>query len=117
MIKKILFLGISLFLFLSAFPGSIPELIKQSGCSEDYPNQNLLIMRQIVLIITMTGEQSTERLTLAWRQWPKVSAVKHQRLHKVEADLFNRPTARMIEGLELLASIIHPDLPGVASGR
>lgn len=44
MIKKVLFLGVSLLLCLAAYSGSIPELIKQSGCSADYPNQNLLII-------------------------------------------------------------------------
>ena len=37
-------LGISLLLIATAFPGNIPELIKNSGCSIDYPNQNLLII-------------------------------------------------------------------------
>ncbi len=44
MIKKVLFLGVSLFVYLFAFSSSIPDLIKQSGCIEDYPNQNLLII-------------------------------------------------------------------------
>lgn len=44
MIKKALLLGVCLFMFISAFPGSIPELIKSAGCSEDFPNQNLLII-------------------------------------------------------------------------
>ncbi len=44
MIKKILLLGISLFFMQAAFPASIPELIKNSGCSADYPNQHLLVI-------------------------------------------------------------------------
>ena len=44
MIKKVLLLGISLFIFQAAFSTSIPDLIKNSGCSADYPNQNLLVI-------------------------------------------------------------------------
>ncbi|MCB2207145.1 MAG: DUF3857 and transglutaminase domain-containing protein [Bacteroidetes bacterium] len=44
MIKKVLLLGISLFIFQAAFSNSIPDLIKNSGCSADYPNQNLLVI-------------------------------------------------------------------------
>ncbi len=44
MIKKVLLLGISLFILQAAFCISIPDLIKNSGCSAEYPNQNLLII-------------------------------------------------------------------------
>ncbi len=44
MIRKALFSGIFLFFFVSVYAGSIPDLIKKSGCSKDYPNQNLLII-------------------------------------------------------------------------
>ncbi len=37
-------LGISLLVLQAAFPASIPELIKNSGCSADYPNQHLLVI-------------------------------------------------------------------------
>jgi len=44
MTKKIFFIVVSVFFAQFAFSSSIPELIKQSGCSVDYPNHDLLII-------------------------------------------------------------------------
>ena len=44
MTKKIFFIVLSVFFAQFAFSSSIPELIKQSGCSVDYPNHDLLII-------------------------------------------------------------------------
>ena len=42
-----------------------------------------------------------------------VSALINQRVHGINADLTNRPTARIIDGLELLARMIHPEIFGL----
>lgn len=42
--RKFFLLAVIVFAAQLAFSGAIPELIKQSGCSADYPNQNLLII-------------------------------------------------------------------------
>jgi iron complex transport system substrate-binding protein len=44
-----------------------------------------------------------------WRQWTSLSAVKRGRLHQIPADVLNRPGPRIVEGLEQLARIIHPE--------
>jgi iron complex transport system substrate-binding protein len=45
-----------------------------------------------------------------WLRWTSVSAVKQGRLHQIPADVLNRPGPRIIEGLEALARIIHPEV-------
>ena len=45
-----------------------------------------------------------------WRRWPTLSAVVHDRLHQVKGDLVNRPGPRVIEGVEVLARVLHPNL-------
>jgi iron complex transport system substrate-binding protein len=45
-----------------------------------------------------------------WLRWTSVSAVKQGRLHQIPADVLNRPGPRIVEGLEALARIIHPEL-------
>jgi iron complex transport system substrate-binding protein len=44
-----------------------------------------------------------------WRRWSMLSAVKHDRFHQIESNLLNRPGPRIVEGLEHLLRIIHPD--------
>ncbi len=65
---------------------------------------------EIVAITSMAGGQSPEELKNDWQRWPTIPAVKNNRVAVVEASLFDRPTPRLIEGLEKLATIIHPEL-------
>ncbi|MGA6924551.1 MAG: hypothetical protein WBY88_02650, partial [Desulfosarcina sp.] len=44
-----------------------------------------------------------------WRNWPELPAVKHDRIHLVDSNVFDRATPRLVDGLELLARLIHPD--------
>jgi iron complex transport system substrate-binding protein len=43
-------------------------------------------------------------------EWPKLRAVKHQRVYLTDGNqYFNRPGPRVVESLEILAEICHPD--------
>lgn len=42
--------------------------------------------------------------------WTSVSAVKAGRVFAVQTSLFHRPGPRLVEGLRLLASLLHPEL-------
>ncbi|TKS59214.1 MAG: cobalamin-binding protein [Nitrospira sp.] len=44
-----------------------------------------------------------------WLRWTSLSAVKQGRLYQISADVLNRPGPRIVEGLEALARIIHPE--------
>jgi iron complex transport system substrate-binding protein len=82
----------------------------------DYPRlgweQVLALRPEVVVITSMAGRHTPEALKEEWRRWPVIPAVRQNRLHVVDTDLFNRPTARVVEGLRILAAIIHPELFG-----
>lgn len=82
----------------------------------DYPRlgwEQVLAKRpEVVVITSMAGGHSPEELTAGWRRWPVIPAVQQNRIHVVDADLFDRPTARLVDGLAILAAIIHPELFG-----
>ena len=42
--------------------------------------------------------------------WDQLRAVKQGRIHCFPEDLFGRPGPRLVEGLERLARVVHPDL-------
>lgn len=65
----------------------------------------LRMQPDIVIIASMAGGYSEEELKAEWRKWPELPAVRDNRLHVVSADLFDRPTPRLVHGLELLADI------------
>lgn len=45
-----------------------------------------------------------------WNRWTGLSAVRHRQLREVSSDALNRPGPRVVEGLELLARAIHPEM-------
>lgn len=72
--------------------------------------QALVLRPEVVVITSMAGGHGPESLKAQWRQWPQVPAVRQGRLHVVDAGIFDRPTPRLIDALEILAAIIHPGL-------
>jgi len=105
----------------------IDKLITMAGGSNlagnlaGYPRfswENIMLLQpEVVLISSMAGGRSPEVLKASWLRWPEIPAVRNDRLYVVNADLFNRPTSRLITGLEILADILHPENSGGSSAK
>jgi iron complex transport system substrate-binding protein len=96
------------------------SLIKQAGGinisgeeSIKYPKlsmeQVLRANPEVILITTMERGVMAERKKDRWRQWDQLSAVKLDRIHILDSDLLDRPSPRLVDGLEALARAIHPE--------
>lgn len=58
-------------------------------------------------VILLGGRKSMQAVWKEdWQKWPSISAVKNNQVHRLNADLFQRPTARMIMALEDLCLTI-----------
>jgi iron complex transport system substrate-binding protein len=100
----------------------IHELIELAGGintaagENPYPRYSwediLVLQPEIVLISSMAGGLDPEDLIKTWRKWDQLSAVNNDKVFVVDADLFDRPTSRLVDGLEVIAAIIHPELFG-----
>jgi len=102
-------------------PGSyIHQVINAAGGSNiasqatvPYPHLNMeaVLKEDPEIIVFPIGK--AEGISLAeqqeWLRWTSLSAVKQGRLHQISADILNRPGPRIVEGLETLARIIHPE--------
>lgn len=64
----------------------------------------------IMIITSMAREKAFDQINAKWKQWPNIPAVKNNRIFLVDSDLFDRPTPRLIKGLETLLQLIHPEL-------
>jgi iron complex transport system substrate-binding protein len=75
-----------------------------------YSWEDILVLQpEIVLISSMAGGLDPENLLESWKKWQQLSAVKNERIYVMDADLFDRPTPRLVDGLERIAEIIHPE--------
>ncbi len=76
-----------------------------------YSWEDIIVLQpEIVLISSMAGGLSPDYLVKSWEKWDLLAAVKNEQIFVVDAELFDRPTPRLIDGLEVIAAIIHPDL-------
>ena len=72
--------------------------------------EEVIVMRPEVMIITSMARQTVfEEVKRDWQQWSEVPAVKNNRIYLVDSNVLDRPTPRLVDGLELLARLIHPD--------
>lgn len=64
---------------------------------------------EVILISSMDRDGAFEAARRQWLNWTLIPAVKHGRVHLVDSDLTDRPSPRIVRGLEILARYIHPD--------
>ncbi len=72
--------------------------------------QFLGLAPEIIIITSMARAEVFERVKKEWESWPGLPAVKNNQVHIVDSNLLDRPTPRMVDGLELLVRLIHPEL-------
>ncbi len=76
-----------------------------------YSWEDIIVLQpDIVLISSMAGGLAPEYLLQSWKKWHLLSAVKNDKIFVVDAELFDRPTPRLVDGLEVIVAIIHPEL-------
>lgn len=66
--------------------------------------------------VIITGGRTKEQAGLDhWQDWPSITAVKHNNLFAVEADLIQRPTFRLLEGASRLCAFMDKARKNVSS--
>jgi len=58
------------------------------------------------VMFAAVGDGQTDPLA-AWQQWPRLQAVKNQRLYTLPADEINRATPRMLDAVATACSLLH----------
>jgi iron complex transport system substrate-binding protein len=66
----------------------------------------------VVVITTMTQGADFDSVRREWFRWPRIPAVRDGRVHVVDAAVFNRPSPRLVDGLEMLFRLVHPESAG-----
>ena len=72
----------------------------------------LSLSPEVFIITSMSRNAIFEQVKKEWSKWPSLPAVRDQRIHLEDSNLFDRPTPRLVDGLENLARRIHPELFG-----
>jgi len=72
--------------------------------------QVLALSPEVFIITSMARVAVFEKVKKEWSQWPNLPAVRNKRIFLEDSNLFDRPTPRLVDGLELLTRLIHPEL-------
>jgi len=64
---------------------------------------------EVILISSMNPKGNYQKVLQEWSRWKTIPAVKNGRIHLLDSDLIDRPSPRIIEGLEEMARILHPE--------
>jgi iron complex transport system substrate-binding protein len=64
---------------------------------------------EVILISSMNPKGDYHKVLQEWSRWKTIPAVKNGRIHLIDSDLIDRPSPRIIEGLEEMAKILHPE--------
>jgi iron complex transport system substrate-binding protein len=70
------------------------------------------IIRQDPQVIILSSMRSHDPLAAErkwWHRWENISAVRFDRIYVLDADLIHRPSPRIVQGLEKMARVIHPE--------
>jgi iron complex transport system substrate-binding protein len=63
---------------------------------------------EVILISSMNPKAEYPKVLQGWSQWKSIPAVKQGRIHIIDSDVIDRPSPRIIDGLEAMARILHP---------
>jgi iron complex transport system substrate-binding protein len=98
----------------------IHELIELAGGrnstagSTPYPRfsreEIIVLSPEVIIITSMVRDSVADQVKTQWSQWPQIPAVRNQRIYIADSDLFDRPSLRLVDGLEVLVKLIHPEL-------
>ena len=64
---------------------------------------------EVILISAMNPRGDYQKVLQEWSRWKSLPAVKQGRIYTVDSDVVDRPSPRIIDGLEAIARILHPE--------
>jgi len=64
---------------------------------------------EVIVISSMNPKRDYQKILQEWARWKTIPAVKNGRIHLIDSDLLDRPSPRIIDGLEELARVLHPE--------
>ena len=64
---------------------------------------------EVIIVSSMNPKADYGKVLQEWSRWKTIPAVRNNRIHLVDSDLLDRPSPRIIDGLEEMARILHPE--------
>lgn len=72
--------------------------------------QVMTLRPDTIIVSSMERAQIFDQVREQWLRWSGIPASAEHRVYLVPSDLFDRPGHRLVDGLELLVRMLHPEL-------
>jgi iron complex transport system substrate-binding protein len=74
--------------------------------------QILALKPEVIIITSMDRGGAFEQVKAGWERWETLPAARNHRIFLIDSDIVDRPSPRLLDGLEKLFGLIHPELTG-----
>jgi len=64
---------------------------------------------EVIVVSSMNPRGDYQKILKEWSRWKSIPAVKNGRIHLIDSDLIDRPSPRIVDGLEEFAKVFHPE--------
>ena len=79
-----------------------------------YPSYSLeeVILKapEVIIVTSMYIGTNHKGWIEEWKKWKVLPAVESNRLYTIDSDIIDRPSPRIVDGLEKIAHMIHPEV-------
>jgi iron complex transport system substrate-binding protein len=90
--------------------GGINVAADNSGYPHFSSEQVLALAPDVLIITTMARSGAFEKAKANWNRLSHMPAVRKKRIYTVNSDVFDRPSPRLLDALEILTRLLHPQL-------
>jgi iron complex transport system substrate-binding protein len=90
--------------------GGINVAADNSGYPHFSREQVLALAPDVLIITTMARSGAFEKAKADWNRLSHMPAVRKRRIYTVNSDVFDRPSPRLLDALEILTRLLHPQL-------
>jgi iron complex transport system substrate-binding protein len=63
-----------------------------------------------MIITSMSRSGAFKKAKADWKRLSDMPAVRDERIYTVDSDVFDRPSPRLLDALEILTRLLHPNL-------
>ena len=98
--------------------GSVVAMLSVGeGASKEALEQIRKVGSNNIIITSMNPRANSRELAQQWNRWNTIPAVTEGRVFVIDSDLVDLPSPRIIDGLEAIAQILHPEIKGISSNQ
>jgi iron complex transport system substrate-binding protein len=65
---------------------------------------------EIIIFAPMVNDKEFAAVKIFWQKFGEIPAVKNNKIYPINADLINRASPRLVDAIEIMALIFHPDI-------